>query len=156
MAFLPYLVSGDAYHLDELLFWANWNLIVKNPGYRQYAKGIVMGDQVRGQAWTLRTLAHAAYITPDGHPMKAYFSQILDTNLDAYNTTFSGGATNQLGFIDHNATSYAVTYPGPGGEKMGVAPWQDDFFTSAVGHLLELGFTKAKPLLDWKARFSAA
>ena len=153
LAYLPYLVTGDAYHLDELLFWANWNLLDKNPGYRAYAKGLIKGDQVRGQAWTLRTLAYAAYITPDGHPLKSYFTQILDNNLESYNSTFAAGATNQLGFIDNTATAYAVGYPGPGGASSGVAPWQDDFFTSSVCHILELGFTKAKPLLDWKARF---
>ena len=153
LAFLPYLVTGDAYHLEELLFWSNWNLITRNPVYRGYAKGYITGDQVRGQAWTMRTLSHAAYITPDGHPMKAYFTQILDNNIERYNTTFSAGATNQLGFIDNTLTSYAVAYPGPGGANTGVAPWMDDFFTSATGHILELGYTKIKPLLDWKARF---
>ncbi len=153
LAFLPFLVTGDAYHLDELLFWSNFNLITKNPHYRGLAKGLVTGEQVRGQAWTMRTLAHAAYITPDGHPMKAYFNQILDHNIEKYNTTFAAGATNQLGFIDNTLTSYAVAYPGYGGPNTGVAPWMDDFFTSATGHILELGFTRIKPLLDWKSRF---
>ena len=153
MAYLPYLVTGDTYHLDELLFWSNWNLIAKNPGYRGYAKGIISGDQVRGQAWTLRTLAQTAYLTPDAHPLKAYFTKILDTNLDWYNAMYAAGTTNNLGFIDHNTSMYAVAYPGPEGANAGVAPWMDDFFTSAAGHTLELGFTKVKPLLDWKARF---
>ena len=152
-AYLPYLLTGDAYHLDELLFWANWNLVTMNPHYRSLAKGLVKGNQVRGQAWSLRTLGHAAYITPDNHPMKSYFKQILQNNLDFYNATFAGGATNQLGFIDNTATSYAVAYGGPTGANTGVAPWQDDFFTSAVGHLHEMGFAAAKPILDWKARF---
>jgi hypothetical protein len=153
LAYLPYLITGDAYHLDELLFWANWNLVTMNPHYRSLAKGLVKGNQVRGQAWSLRTLGHAAYITPDNHPMKPYFQQILQNNLDFYNATFATGATNQLGFIDNTATSYAVAYGGPTGANTGVAPWQDDFFTSAVGHLHEMGFAGAKPILDWKARF---
>ena len=153
LAYIPYLVTGDAYHLDELLFWANWNIISLNPGYRNHEKGIVARDQVRGQAWSMRTLGYAAYITPDKHPLKGYFSQLVDNNLDFYNTTFVTGNTNPLGFIDNTATGYAVGYTGPDGEKTGVAPWQDDFFTSSVGHLLELGFTKAKPILQWKARF---
>jgi hypothetical protein len=32
----------------------------------------------------------------------------------------------------------------------------DDFFTSAVGHAADLGFTKAVPLLAWKAKFPVA
>ncbi len=152
-AYLPYLLTGDSYYLDELHFWANWNLVTMNPYYRSLAKGLLKGNQVRGQAWTLRTLGHAAYITPDAHPMKAYFNQVLQNNLDFYNTTFAGSATNQLGFIDNTATSYAVAYGGPTGANTGIAPWQDDFFTSAVGHLHELGFAGAKPIFEWKARF---
>lgn len=37
-----------------------------------------------------------------------------------------------------------------------LAPWQDDFFTQAVGHAADLGFAKAKPLLRWKAKFPVA
>jgi hypothetical protein len=152
-AYLPYLLTGDSYYLDELQFWANWNLVTMNPYYRSLAKGLVKGNQVRAQAWSLRTLGHAAYITPDTHPMKAYFNQVLQHNLDFYNTTFAGSATNQLGFIDNTATSYAVAYGGPTGPNTGVAPWMDDFFTSAVGHLNEMGFNSAEPILAWKSRF---
>ena len=35
-----------------------------------------------GQAWSLRTLGHAAYITPDAHPLKGYFVKQLDNNLN--------------------------------------------------------------------------
>ena len=33
-------------------------------------------------------------------------------------------------------------------------PWQDDFFTWAVGYTWALGFPQARPLLRWKAKFS--
>ncbi|QPI53528.1 hypothetical protein IV454_31140 [Massilia antarctica] len=151
-SYLPYLVTGDTYHLDELNFWANWNLINQNPGYRKFATGLVKSHQVRGQAWALRSLTQAAYIAPDDHPMKAYFSKIIDNNVDWYTATFVTANSNQLGFIDNSGFA-AVAYPGPGGPKTGMAPWQDDFFTASVGQAYELGFTKVKPLLDWKARF---
>ncbi len=152
LAFLPYLVTGDAYHLDELLFWANWNLLHLNPHYRGLAQGLIVRDQVRSQAWALRTLGQAAYITPDSHPLKTYFKQIVDNNLDLYNKTYTSSGTNQLGFIDNTLNGGAVIY-NVVGPNTGVAAWMDDFFTSAVGHLFELGFSKAKPILDWKARF---
>jgi hypothetical protein len=34
-----------------------------------------------------------------------------------------------------------------------MAPWMDDFFTSAISHVSELGFSKADSLLQWKAKF---
>lgn len=146
-AYLPYLVTGDYYYLEELQFWAMWNVFSANPGYRQYAKGLLQADQVRAQAWSLRTLAEAAYITPDNDRLKAHFNQILNSNLDWYNATYTNNtAANQLGAL---VNGYALGY----NSGTGLAPWQDDFFTSAVGHAAELGFTKAQSLLGWKAKF---
>jgi hypothetical protein len=147
-AYLPYLVSGDHFYLEELQFWAMFNMFQANPGYRDNIKGLLKADQVRGQAWGLRTLAEAAAITPDADPLKAQFDTFLSNNLDWYNTAYSNSskAANTLGAItDDNALVY------DGG--IGIAPWQDDFFTMAAGRADELGFAKAKPLLLWKARF---
>ncbi len=145
-SYLPYLVTGDYYHLEELQFWANFNSFYGSPGYRQNSKGLVKADQVRGQAWSMRTLAEAAYITPDNDPQKAILTTIVNNNLDWYNSTYADNpAANKLGVLDHGSLSYA------GGN--GVAPWQDDFFTGMVGRMAELGFTGAQRLLTWKSQF---
>ncbi len=147
-AYLPYLVTGDHYYLEELQFWAMFNMFQANPGYRDSGKGLLKADQVRGQAWALRTLADAAAITPDADTLKGQFDTFLSNNLDWYNTAYSNSskAANALGAItDDNALVY------DGGT--GLAPWQDDFFTMAAGRADELGFAKAKPLLRWKANF---
>jgi hypothetical protein len=149
-AYLPYLVTGDHYYLEELQFWAMYNVFGSNPGYRKDAQGLLAPEQVRGQAWGLRTLGEAAYITPDRHPLKRPLNTILDSNLAWYNATYSHNAqANKLGVI---VNGYAVIYKG----NTAVAPWQDDFFTAAVGHVAELGFKDAEPLLKWKARFPVA
>lgn len=146
-AYLPYLLTGDYYYLEELQFWTMYDVFSSNPGHRQNRRALLAPDQVRGQAWTLRTLAHAAYITPDADPLKQHFLQILDSNLDWYNATYSDNPqANRLGAV---VNGYAIVY----NDGTGLAPWQDDFFTAAVGHVLELGFGKAAPLLAWKATF---
>lgn len=147
-AYLPYLVTGDHYYLEELEFWAMWNLFQSNPGYRDNVKGLFHANQVRAQAWILRTLADAAYITPDQDPLKGQFVKFLSDNLDWYNSTYANSNAPGAGLgaiMDENA----IVYDG----GLGLAPWQDDFFTSAAGHAVELGFEKALPLLTWKARF---
>jgi hypothetical protein len=147
LAYLPYLVTGDHYYLEELQFWAMYDVFSSNPGYRKDAQGLLAPEQVRGQAWGLRTLGRAAYITPDGHPLKRPLNTILDNNLAWYNATYSDNAqANKLGVI---VNGYAVIYK----DKTAVAPWQDDFFTASVGHVAELGFEDAERLLKWKARF---
>jgi hypothetical protein len=146
-AYLPYLVTGDYYYLEELQFWAMYDVFASNPGYRQNVKGLLLSEQVRGQAWALRTLAEAAYITPDGHRLKSHFTRILDSNLEWYNANYTNNpAANALGAI---VNGYALGYK----DGTGLAPWMDDFFTSAVGHVAELGFAQAAPLLAWKAKF---
>lgn len=146
-AYLPYLVTGDHYYLEELQFWAMWNTFMSNPAYRDTAKGLVKSDQVRGQAWSLRTLGEAAYITPDADPLKRHFRHFVDANLDWYNSQYTNNpSANQLGALTHG---YAMSYKG----ATALAPWMDDFFTSAVGHVAELGFPAARPLLVWKSKF---
>lgn len=149
-AYFPYVVTGDYYYLEELHFWAHYNAFHGNPYYREFSKGLVKSDQVRAQAWTLRTVAEAAYITPDGDPHKAQFKNVLDHNLAWFNTTYANNTSaNALGVI---INGYALAYNG----GLGLAPWQDDFFTSSLGHIVELGFENAKPMLMFKSKFPIA
>jgi hypothetical protein len=155
MAYLPYLLTGDYYYLEELQFWANWNALRANPYYRGFTQGLLLWDEVRGQAWSLRTLGQAAYITPDNHPLKQYFTNQLAQNLAWYNATYTNANPNPLGFIDGSGqyAFNAFAYTTWAGAQTGIAPWQDDFFTWSVGNLAELGFDDARPLLMWKAKF---
>jgi hypothetical protein len=146
-AYLPYLLTGDYYYLEELQFWAMYNVFSSNPGYRQNVKGLFQSDQVRGQAWALRTVAEAAYITPDNDRLKSHLSGFVNSNLDWYNSTYTNNATaNALGVV---INGYSIVYS----NGTGLAPWQDDFFTSAVGHTADLGFKEAEALLRWKSKF---
>ena len=93
-------------------------------------------------------MAEAAYITPDGDALKSQLTAIVNNNFDWYNATYvtNTASSNTLGVI---ANGYAYSYNGGNG----IAPWQDDFFTSAMGHAAELGFTKAKDILQFKVQF---
>ena len=145
LAYLPYLLTGDYYYLEELQFWAASNPLGTDPANSGNGKGLVRWQQVRGQAWSLRTLGHAAYITPDAHTLKDYFVKQVDNNLDFYHATYVVGNPNQLGVYDGSGTgAFAVSAS---------APWQDDFLTWSFGYLAELGFSKAKPILEWKAKY---
>ncbi|HCY63354.1 MAG TPA: hypothetical protein DHV59_11105 [Oxalobacteraceae bacterium] len=147
MVYLPYLVTGEHFYLEELQFWAAWNPLETSPGSRGLEKGLMKWAQVRGQAWSLRTLGQVAYITPDAHPMKAYFTQQVGYNLDFYNQTYAVGNPNQLGVYDGSGVGAFVSDSGQS------APWQDDFLTWSSGYLTELGFSAAKTFLNWKAKY---
>lgn len=148
IAYLPYMMTGDHFFLEEMMFWAGWNLLSGNPGYRDGKKGLLKWAQVRGQAWAMRSLGEAAYLVPDAHPLKAYFIEKLRNNLAWYTERYTGAgaaAVNALGWLDAGG---AIAY-----SPNGIAPWQDDFFTWTLGHLAALGFAEARPLMQWKGRF---
>lgn len=146
IAFVPYLITGDYFFLEELQFWANWNMVMANPGYRLQKQGLLHWGQIRSQAWSMRTLGQAAYLTPDTHPLKAYFVEKVKNNIDWYTRAFVGNAgVNHLGWLEAGGTFSYKPY--------GIALWQDDFFTWSIGHLVALGFIEAKALLQWKGKF---
>jgi hypothetical protein len=162
LTYLPYLVTGDYFYLEEMQFWASWNQLGTGGGYRDYEKGLVRWDQTRGQAWSLRTLGQAAYITPDDHPLKSYLNTIVANNIASYNAIYTNNPNaNQLGVIDGKGLSplgttefNPILYPNLQGTAItGIAPWQDDFITWSVGYLAELGFTDAQAFLVWKSKF---
>jgi hypothetical protein len=146
LAYLPYLLGGERYFLEELEFWANWNMLQANPAYRERARGLLHWDQPRGQAWSMRTLGELAYIAPDDDPMKAYFVARLANNLAWYNQQYPGNPkANALGYLDTGSWL---------GDDGTMAPWMDDFFTWSTGHLVALGFEDARPLRDWKVKYA--
>lgn len=140
--YLPYLVTGDHYYLEEMQFWSAWNPLITGPFYRSYEKGILHFDQPRAQAWSLRTLVQNAYIAPDSDPMKQYFAKQVQNNVDFYNATYvNNPAANKLGWI------YPISDAGTN------KPWMDDFFTWATNYSVELGYESYRPLLEWKSKY---
>jgi hypothetical protein len=141
IGYAEYLATGDYFYLEEMQFWANWGPIWRHRVNRNYGDGLLHGTQVRGVAWGLRNLARAAYATPDAHPLKAYFVGMVNNNIDWFNANYanaSGAKHNPLGVID------------PTTGRTDDRPWMDDFFTYAVGHMVELGFTNAVAIRDFK------
>ena len=145
LVYLPYLLTGDYYYLEELQFWAARNPLGTDPANSGRGEGLLRWHQVRGQAWSLRTLGHAAYITPDVHPLKDYFTKQLDNNLNFYHDAYVVGNPNQLGMYDGSGPKAASIGGSP--------PWQDDYLTWSFGYLAELGFEKAQPIMMWKAKY---
>jgi hypothetical protein len=146
LSYLPYVLTGRRQFLEELHFVANWIMIGKNPeaGYRDGAKGIFIRDETRGIAWNFRTVGHAAWITPDRHPRKAYFNAKLQNNYQAVRDRFI-----------NNPAFQAEPYKGSMPANF-LAPWQEDFKVSS--HALEAarGTPGAAEMLRWGAHFAAA
>jgi len=144
LGYMSYLVTGDYFYLEELQFWAAWLFINTNAEYRNFSDGLWYIGSVRGQGWNYRTLGYTAYITPDSHRLKAYFNRKIATNL----------ANDIARYVSPgwpHKTVFGTVFMGEGNDQY--RTWMDDFFTWAVGNIVDLGYTAAQPLLEYKVKF---
>lgn len=85
LSYLPWLVTGDLYYLEDLLGWSSFLALQPNPGTADYARhwhwGYVNenGMELRGSAWAISFLAHTAFALPDGWPEKELMTRLLET-----------------------------------------------------------------------------
>ena len=139
-AYIPYLVTGDAFYLDEMMFWAAWNIAANDPIYRERDKGLLMPEQVRGQAWGLRSIAEASFAAPDTHPMNSYFDTMLSNNmswaLNTYGPGRSGSLFSPMGaLISQYNNNQTPSY-------------ESDFFATVMAWLAENNVTNAASVLN--------
>lgn len=143
-AYLPYLVTGDYYYLEETQFWAAWSVMRLNAGYRSYGLGLVQRQPVRAQAWPLRNICDAARVTSEGHPLKGFFTRIMASNLAWYAENYRDGTSNPdihpMGSMAHSTTSTST--------------WQNDFFSIVMGLQALNNIPNARPILDFLTRFT--
>jgi hypothetical protein len=145
-AYVPYLVSGDAFYLDEMMFWAAYNAIAPNPTYRGAGLGLAKDNQVRGQAWAMRALGEVYRALPDNHARKAHFTARLTTNLDWYADQYPRNP-NAAALFPLNAI------PKPDETHL-TSPWQNDYMGIVFAHLAENNDPKASETLAWFSMFN--
>ena len=147
LAYIPYLITGDLYYLEEMHFWASLDIGASNGGYRGFAQGWLI-DQIRGNAWAFRNVVDAAAMTPTSMPEKAYLDAKIANNITRWNTTYinptdyptirtyGAGDYTSDSAIDSAYCDYAS----------GI--WQDDYLTWAFIHAKQMGYS-TQSLIDW-------
>lgn len=146
LGYVPYLLQPwDRWMLEEVHFWVGFHELIRpwRDGYRKGAQGLLRSGELRGWAWPLRTLALAAWITPDNDPAREEYERLLDNNLEDSATQESA-----LGWWGSGRKS------GPGTEWMAddvtnvTVPWQQDFAVVVWDWLVRLGYPKAATFRD--------
>jgi hypothetical protein len=89
-AYIPYTLTGKYYYLEQLQMDAAWSIgayigcYSPNPEpdsyYRQGALGVIPNVS-RQEAWAIRTMSYAAFISPDGEPEGPYFTDKVRNNV---------------------------------------------------------------------------
>jgi hypothetical protein len=161
---LAYLVTGRFFHLETLQFAATMNYLrgVDGGPYanRNFSDGIFRSDAgaytVRGAGWALRTLAQAAAFTPDDDlPLRTELLASLQANIEFNHAKYVAQAHNPFGFV----APYGDAYGTPTDGKVTEAPWQQDFYTAAIGYMMALRpavptgvHTQLAEFFRWKAQ----
>lgn len=138
--YVPYLVTGDRFHLDQMKFWSNAHILMCNRGTNG-ATGLLSDNQPRGIAWSIRSLGDLAAYIPDADPMASYFRGKLANNLawlDTLGTTQDGGPFHFL-FADR---------PGFTPADRVTSLWMNNYIAWALERCEQHGFGPVAVLRD--------
>ena len=186
-----YILTGDPWYLNEMYMWMGTNLSAAYPnwvGHPQKASGrgpnglyANIVDELRGEAWGIRSISETAFAAPDGTPEKTYLTYstndilgMWEGNLAITGTQYDGTMPKTWALTMGDPESAAGIPPihiweSFGGsaiiknlENQGILvpgatigvgdPWMLLFMQYGLGRAAELGFA-AKPLQQYTADF---
>jgi hypothetical protein len=148
IAYVPFLLTGDPYHLETMQFQATYNIVTWDPGFRYRT------HQVRGHAWSLRTLGQVAQVTPDDTPRwmlgRSYFHGLLNKQRDWMSQTFVAAPEPPRGIFRAIDESFGDRGDGDLQAHTYIAPWQEDFEAFILCWLVLMGHNDWEPIARWK------
>jgi hypothetical protein len=163
LCYVPYLLTGDPYYLEELQFAATYNVLASNP---QSRGSYCIGFAVRAHAWALRTLAHCARVTPDDAPAwvqsRAYWQEWLDGERDWMLARYVHPTASPFTEAPYAPplNYMADTENSPASSTMPAGcvsqQWMEDYEAAVLGHVVQIGYADWRPILAWKIANSIA
>jgi hypothetical protein len=182
--YVSYLMTGRYYYLEQLQLEAAYNLGLtlgcSQQVWNRWGDTGYMNDaELRGSAWRFRTVAYAAFISPDGEPEQDYFTDKLENNIalqegernlplsyGAKLSHWTWGNENRLGGLDNFSNESGISplkmwmdrSPGfvqdplrtDGFLESGLSPWEEHFLLVSFGMARQFGF-KTNSLLRFMA-----
>ncbi|MGE4062929.1 MAG: hypothetical protein AB7E79_06135 [Rhodospirillaceae bacterium] len=149
LAYIPYLLTGDPYHLEDLQFAANYNRGELPPAYR------LSIPQPRSFAWSMRTLAQAAKVTPERVPRWLLPASYFRADLERTRTWFEKEYVNSpdplrriFRATDNLAYSRDESPQAP--EGTWISPWQHEFLAASLGWIVLMGFEEWREAFLWQ------
>lgn len=146
LSFVPYVMTGARWMLDNLQAQASWSLMSQWPAMRGQAQDLVVQDnQVRASAWSLRQIDEAAWASPTGSAEQTAFAEASAANW-AWLVSKIPEWTAQQG----EAHGWL---PGSYGVPGALPPWQQDYFASTAIAAARHGNADALTFLNWQTNF---
>ncbi len=148
-AYIPYLATGDLYYLEEMYFWASYDILNSDAGYRGADLGLIQ-EQVRGEAWEFRNLVDAASLAPDNDLERPYLIEKANNSITAWKQQYLPHTEGVVRTWGKSAADYREdgTTMDFSVASTKCAPWQDDFMLMSLSHAKDIGFDTGN-LIDW-------
>ena len=156
LCYVPFLLTGDPYYLEELQFAATYNVLASGP---QQRFSYCIGFAVRAHAWALRTLAHCARATPDDAPAwvqsRAYWQEWMDGEREWMLGRYVNATAAPFTELPYAVLHYmADTQNSPASSSMPPGcvsqQWMEDYESVVLGHVVQIGYADWLPILEWK------
>jgi Ca2+-binding RTX toxin-like protein len=146
LSFVPYILTGERWVLDNLNAQASAAIMAVYPDARQYAADLVVRwQEVRSAAWNLRQVENAAFASPDGSTEQAYFREVADAN-------WAWLVSNIPQWTSEQGEAHGWL-PGEYGIAGALPPWQQDYLASTAIAAAKRGSEDALTFLKWQANF---
>ncbi len=148
--FIPYVLTGQRWMLDNLLAQAHWGIVGTWEVPRQGSRNIVCAwktGQIRGTAWSMRQIQDAAWICPENLPDSAYLKTSINNNW-TYLTEYMPAMEDDQGTV-HG-------YYDPGEYDRfndGIAMWQSEFLFMQIATAARRGNPQAISYFNWSNNF---
>ena len=149
LSYIPYILTGLRYRLDQLQAQASGSIVMIWPFARRDGLGIVASSlaQVRARGWALRGVNEAAFVCPDGAALCPYFASTVRNNidylLDEAHRSHKGEAWGWFRYDDAGRA-----------EEGGVtSPWMQDFVASTLILMTQQGVPGAREVVVWQSNF---
>jgi hypothetical protein len=148
LSYVPFLLTGDPYHLEQMQLIASANVLWRPWDYRYRT------TQIRGEAWAMRTWAQVAKVTPANVPKwmlpQAHWQKLLDSYLDWYLKAFVSNPEPTRSVFRTTMQTFGDDRDSPMMEGTHTQPWQDDMLASVFGWMVLMGHTQWRPVFEWK------
>jgi hypothetical protein len=151
LSYIPYLMTAKRWYLDRLYAQAAFSLDIQWPYFRCGFNLVstcdlviqgYSGDQIRGQAWSIREVMEAGFIAKTGSYEASIFPTIADHNWTYWQSTLIPTLTAKQG----QTTGWLGSH---------YAEWQEDFMTGIVQLAAMMGSSKAKDIESWQRNWLA-
>jgi len=145
LTYIPYLLTGDPYYLEEQQFLTN-HIPLKQPPNSRWS------DRGRYFAWPLRTTAQTYLITPDNVPNwlmpRSHFAEMLEQQRTIAMKHVNDTSSNPWNYVFHDMcdTGQASTKDPP---NTGSHVWQTNYTGLALAWMVSAGFDNWRIVAEW-------